>query len=62
MTADAPAYLDPLSAWWIHAATPERLAEFARLLLPWGTLGATLRADTAPARDVLHRIRTGAPN
>ncbi len=62
VTADDPAHPDPLSAWWVHADTPERLAEFARLLLPWGTLRDTLRADTAPARDVLHRSHTGASN
>lgn len=53
VTADHPALTGGLSAWWVHAETPGRLAEFARLLLPWGTLRETLRADTDPAREVL---------
>ena len=57
VTADEPALTGGLSAWWVHADTPERLAEFAELLLPWGTLRDTLRADTDPARDVLKRVR-----
>lgn len=57
VTADEPALTGGLSAWWIHADTSERLAEFAELLLPWGTLRETLRADTDPARDVLKRVR-----
>lgn len=57
VTADDPAHPDPLSAWWIHADTPERLAGFARLLFPWGTLRDTLRADTDVARDVWNRVR-----
>lgn len=57
VTADDPALTGGLSAWWVHADTPERLAEFAALLLPWGTLRETLRADTDPARDVLKRVR-----
>jgi hypothetical protein len=57
ITADEPTLAGGLSAWWVHAETPERLAEFARLLLPWGTLRDTLRADTEPARDVLKRAR-----
>ena len=52
VTADDPAHPDPLGAWWVHAATAEQLAEFARLLRPWGTLGRTLRADTDEARAV----------
>jgi hypothetical protein len=59
VTADEPALAGGLSAWWVHADTPERLAEFAELLLPWGTLRDTLRADTDPARDVLKRVRSG---
>jgi hypothetical protein len=57
VTADEPTLAGGLSAWWVHAKTPERLAEFARLLLPWGTLRDTLRADTEPAQDVLKRAR-----
>jgi len=59
VTADEPALTGGLSAWWVHAKTPERLAEFATMLLPWGTLRETLRADTDPARDVLKRVRGG---
>src|SRR5947209_4301104 len=44
VTADEPALTGALSAWWVHAHTAERLAEFAELLLPWGTLRETLRA------------------
>jgi hypothetical protein len=57
VTADEPALTGALSAWWIHADTPERLAEFATMLLPWGTLRETLRADTNSAREVLKRDR-----
>ena len=57
LTADDLAYPHPLSAWWIHTDTPERLAEFARLLVPWGTLHDTLRADTDAARAVLQGVR-----
>src|SRR5262249_52672139 len=46
VTADAPELIGGLSAWWIHADTPARLAELARLVLPFGTLRETLRADT----------------
>jgi hypothetical protein len=59
VTADEPTLAGGLSGWWLHADTPERLAEFAQLLLPWGTLRATLRTDTEPARDVLNRARGG---
>jgi hypothetical protein len=59
ITADEPTLAGGLSAWWVHAETPQRLAEFARLLLPWGTLRETLRADTEPAREVLNRVRGG---
>lgn len=58
VTADEPALTGGLSAWWVHADTAERLAEFARLLLPWGTLRDTFRADTDPARAVLQSLRT----
>lgn len=61
ITADEPALTGALSAWWIHADTPERLAEFAALLLPWGTLRDTLRADTELARDVLNRLKGERP-
>jgi hypothetical protein len=57
VTADEPTLVGGLSAWWVHAESPERLAEFAKLLLPWGTLRETLRADTEAARDVLNRVR-----
>jgi hypothetical protein len=57
VTADEPTLTGGLSAWWVHADTPERLAEFAELLLPWGTLRDTLRADTNPASAVLKRVR-----
>jgi hypothetical protein len=59
VTADEPTLMGGLSAWWVHADTPERLAEFATLLLPWGTLRDTLRADTDPAREVLKHVRGG---
>ena len=55
VTADEPGLTGGLSAWWVHAETPERLAALAEMLLPWGTLRETLRADTDPARDVLSR-------
>ena len=35
----------------------ERLAERGALLLPWGALRDTLRADTDPAREALRRAR-----
>jgi hypothetical protein len=57
VTADEPTLTGGLSAWWVHAETRERLAEFAELLRPWGTLRDTLRADTDPARAVLNRTR-----
>jgi hypothetical protein len=57
ITADEPALTGGLSAWWVHAQTRERLAEFARLLREWGTLRQTLRADTDAARDVLAECR-----
>ena len=57
VTADEPTLTGGLSAWWIHADTRERLAEFAMLLLPWGTLRDTLRADTDPARAVLNEVQ-----
>jgi hypothetical protein len=58
VTADEPTLTSALSAWWVHADTPDRLAEFAALLAPWGTLRESLRADTDPARAVLQRLRT----
>src|SRR5262245_34956133 len=61
VTADEPSLPDGLSAWWIHAQTPERLAELGRLLLPWGTLRETLRADTEAARNVLRQIIGARP-
>lgn len=57
VTADEPTLTGGLSAWWIHAGNSERLAEFTRLLFPWGTLRDTLRADTDPAREVLKHVR-----
>jgi hypothetical protein len=57
VTADHPSLTGGLSAWWLHAESPERLAELGRLLLPWGTLRETLRADTDPAREVLEQLR-----
>ncbi|MBN9119034.1 MAG: hypothetical protein J0I06_07715 [Planctomycetes bacterium] len=60
VTADEPTLTGALSAWWVHADAPERLAAFAELLAPWGTLRDTLRADTDPARNVLKRVRGGA--
>ncbi|QJW99122.1 hypothetical protein [Frigoriglobus tundricola] len=57
ITADEPELTGGLSAWWVHTETPERLAEFAALLVPWGTLRDTLRADTEAARGVLQRVR-----
>ncbi len=56
VTADQPALTGALSAWWVHAESPDRLAELAELLLSWGTLRETLRADTDPARKVLFRV------
>jgi hypothetical protein len=58
ITADEPTLAGGLSAWWVHADRRERLAEFARLLFPWGTLRETLRADTDPAREVLQSLRS----
>lgn len=60
ITADEPGLGGALSAWWIHADTPERLAELSRLILPFGTLRDTLRADTEPARVVLNTLRSTA--
>jgi hypothetical protein len=57
VTADEPSRTGAMSAWWVHADTSERLAEFGRLLLPWGTLRDALRADTEGGRDALRRIR-----
>jgi hypothetical protein len=57
VTTDEPSLAGGLSAWWVHAETPDRLAELGRLLLPWGTLRDTLRADTDPAREVLGQLR-----
>jgi hypothetical protein len=56
VTADEPGLGGALSAWWIHAETPGRLADLARLVLPFGTLRDTLRADTDPAREVLRHV------
>ena len=56
VTADAPGLGGGLSAWWMHAESPERLAELVRLVLPFGTLRKTLRADIDPAREVLRAI------
>jgi hypothetical protein len=56
VTADEPTLSRGLSAWWIHADTPKRLEDFARLLMPWGKLSDTLRADTNSAREVLTRV------
>jgi hypothetical protein len=53
ITADEPSLGGGLSAWWVHADTSERLTELARLIVPFGTLRETLRADTEPARAVL---------
>jgi hypothetical protein len=61
VTADEPSLTGGLSAWWVHAEAPERLAEFARLLFPWGTLRDSLRADTDPAREVRDRVRGTEP-
>lgn len=57
VTADEPGLTGGLSAWFLHAETPERLSQFAELLVPWGTLRDTLRADTEAARAVLNRVR-----
>jgi len=57
VTADQPALTGALSAWWVHADTPERLAEFPRMLTPWGTLRDTHRADTDAARALLSAVR-----
>lgn len=56
ITADEPKLGGGLSAWWVHADTPEKLAELARLIVPFGTLRETLRADTDPARNVLQSL------
>jgi hypothetical protein len=56
VTADEPGLAGGLSAWWLHAESPERLADLARLVLPFGTLRETLRADTDPAREVLRQV------
>ena len=57
VTADEPELVGALSAWWVHADTLERLADLARLIIPFGTLRDTLRADTDPAREVLQMSR-----
>jgi hypothetical protein len=57
VTADDVNLIGALSAWWVHVESPDRLAELGRLLLPWGTLRETLRADTDPGREVLRLIR-----
>jgi hypothetical protein len=56
VTADEPGLGGGLSAWWIHADTPERLTELGRLILPFGSLRETLRADTALAKRVLESL------
>ncbi|VTT99202.1 unnamed protein product [Gemmataceae bacterium] len=56
VTADEPGLGGAFSAWWVHADTPERLAELGRLILPFGTLRDTLRADTEPASLVLNTL------
>lgn len=55
VTADEPTLTGALSAWWVHAESAERLAELASLLVPFGTLRETLRADTDEARAALAR-------
>lgn len=57
VTADALDHPAGRSAWWLHADTPDRLAALARLVLPFGTLRGTLRADTDPGRAVLAAVR-----
>ena len=57
VTADEPGLGGALSAWWVHAETPERLAELGRIISPFGTLRETLRADTEPARAMLNALR-----
>jgi hypothetical protein len=61
VTADRPDLGGGQSAWWIHAESPARLAELARLVLPFGTLRETLRADTDPGREVLRQITGERP-
>ncbi|HVL16184.1 MAG TPA: hypothetical protein VM529_26670 [Gemmata sp.] len=53
VTADDPALAGGLSAWWLHADSPGRLTELARLVMPFGTLRDTLRADTDAAREAI---------
>lgn len=59
VTADEPTLTGALSAWWVHAESAEKLAELAKLLVPFGTLRETLRADTDEARAVLARATNG---
>lgn len=58
VTADEPNLVGGLSAWWVHAQTPEQLNELARLILPFGTLRETLRGDTEPGRAVLASLKS----
>ncbi|MCE9567622.1 MAG: hypothetical protein K8U57_36945 [Planctomycetes bacterium] len=57
VTADEPTLGGGLSAWWVHADMPQRLAELGRLIVPFGTLRETLKADTDPAREVLASLQ-----
>jgi hypothetical protein len=55
ITADEPALSGGLSAWWVHAETRNRYAEFLALLLPWGTLRHSLRADCKTSLEMLQK-------
>jgi hypothetical protein len=61
VTADAPSVAGGLSAWWVHAETEDRLADLARLLLPWGTLGETLTSATRAGKSVLEQVKSASP-
>jgi hypothetical protein len=56
VTADEPGLGGGLSAWWLHSHSAAWLSELARLVLPFGTLRDTLRADTKPGKVVLESL------
>jgi len=57
VTADTPTHAGPLSAWWVHAETADRLEDLARRLLPLGTLSQTLTAEGKSSKAVLERAK-----
>jgi hypothetical protein len=59
LTVTTDAWGDPEghSAWWLHAQTPEALAELVRRVWPIGNLADTLQGPAEEARRVLQRCR-----